>query len=587
MSWPDVSGKIVSFDTETTGLTDKDRPVGASVSYDDQDHYFAWGHPEQNSCSLAEFRNWANDAVKKAAVVAMHNGPFDMRMASYAGVDPIGWKVEDTGTICALLNELEPNFTLEGLCEKYTGSSKSDDELNKWCADHFGGQPTRNAQAKNYHRVPGRIIAPYAKGDSRMTLDLYNTRRPLLSGEGLDSVYALELQQLPIVLKMHRVGVRIDVDGAVKLRDDLLRQHDVLQRWFDREAPGVNLNSTPQLAKMFDRLGIPYRYTEAGNASITKEDLLLLEDKHPFAGKLVALRRLKHYANTFIQSYLLDNVREDGTVHGEFHPIKRDEFGTVSGRYSSGGGLNLQNIPARDPVWAPMIRGLYVPFYPGYDWDRLDYSQIEYRLLAHYAGGRLAEAYRRDANIDFHQMVADMSGLDRKPAKNLNFAVVYGQGVGATQAQLGGLTREKTLEFLDQYHKAVPEAKRLMNRAMNVAARRGYIKTWAGRRRRFRKNDRGGYKSLHKALNALLQGSAADLMKRAMVAVDEVIDNEDAILHLTVHDELDLSIVQGATGDKYRAQIREAMEDFSLDVPIKVSHERGTDWGHVAEVPGT
>jgi len=585
MNWPDVTGKVIALDTETTGLTDKDRPVGASLSYDDQDCYFAWGHPEQNSCSLTEFKAWANDAVKRAEVVVMHNGPFDMRMLSYVDVDPLHWPVEDTGTVCALLNELEPSFELDKLSLKYTGKSKSDDELNQWCADHFGGAATRNAQAKNYHRAPGRIVAPYAKGDSRMTLDLYKARRPLLKDEGLESVYALELLQLPIVLKMHRVGVRIDQRQAVALRDDLLRKHTVLDRWLEHMAPGVNFNSTPQLAALFDTLGIPYLYTEAGNPSITKELLneLAATGKYEFPSKLVEYRQLKHYANTFIQSYLLDNIRDTGTVHGEFHPIKRDKYGTVSGRYSSGGGLNLQNIPARDPFWAPMIRGLYIPYSPDHDWDRYDYSQIEYRYLAHYAGGKLRQAYQGNPDIDFHQMVSDMSGMDRKPAKNLNFAVVYGQGVNATMAQLGGLSREKTLEFLRQYHSAVPEAKRLMNRAMNVAAQRGYIITWGGRRRRFRKKDSGGYQSLHKALNALLQGSAADLMKKAMVAVDEVIDWQDAILHLTVHDELDLSITRGETGDTYRRQIKEAMEDFDLSVPIKAVHERGTDWGHVVE----
>ncbi len=580
MSWPDVRGKIISLDTETTGLTDGDRPVGASVSYDDQDHYFAWGHPEQNSCSLEEFKRWANDAVKQAEVVVMHNGPFDMRMVSYVGVDPIRWPVEDTGTICALLNELEPSYTLNKLSLKYTGQEKSDEGLNQWCADNFGGVATRTAQAKNYHRVPGRIIAPYAKGDSRMTLDLYNARRHLLADEGLESVYALELQQLPIVLKMHRLGTRIDEERAILLRDDLLHKHAILAKWFEDFAPGINLSSTKQLAVLFDKLGIPYPRTELGNPSITKDLLADLAAEHPFASKLVDLRRLKHYANVFIQSYMLDNVRSTGIVHGEFHPVKRDKYGTVSGRYSSGGGLNWQNLPARDKYWAPLIRGLCIPYTPGHDWDRFDYSQIEYRYLAHYAGGNLRAVYQKYPDTDFHQMVSDMSGMDRKPAKNLNFAVVYGQGFKATMAQLG-MSADMTRKFLAQYHKAVPEAKRLMHKAMNIAAQRGYIVTWAGRRRRFRKKTGGGYKSLHKALNALLQGSAADLIKKAMVAVDEVIDWEDAILHLTVHDELDLSITRGEKGDVFRGQIKEAMEDFELTVPIKVDHERGTDWGHV------
>lgn len=591
--WPLLDGKVVSLDTETTGLGYTDRPVGASVSLLDEDHYFAWGHPEQNSCSLNEFRRWANDQLPKAEKVIMHSGPFDMRMTDYVGVDLSGCNVEDTGIVCGLLNELEPSFKLDKLCQKYTGQSKSDEELNQWCADRFGGRPTRKGQAKNYHRAPGRIVAPYAKGDSRMTLDLYNVRRPLLADENLEELYLLELAQLPIVLRMHRAGVKVNARLAHETAADLDRRLAKAQAWLDDFAPGLNWNSTQQIAELFDKMGIPYsrndptpkmleRGITVGNPSITKDDLeRLAEEGYEFATKVRESRRFKHYADTFIRSYILDNI-VNSFVHGEFHPMKRETYGTVSGRYSSGGALNLQNIPARDPYWAPLIRGLYIPISNEHDWWRFDYSQIEYRYLAHYAGGALRQAYQDNPDVDFHQFVADLAGMPRKPAKNLNFAVVYGQGFRATQAQLG-MNAEDTKRFLNTYHSAVPEAKRLMNRAMNLAAKRGYIMTWAGRRRRFQKR-KGRYRSLHKALNALLQGSAADLIKKAMVEVDKIVDWEEAVLHLTVHDELDLSLPKGEPGRRYARQIKEAMESFDLTVPIKVDAEVGPDWGHCEEV---
>lgn len=594
MSWPEIAGKVISLDTETTGLGYTDRPVGSSISFDDEDHYFAWGHPDENSCSLGEFRRWSNDQLPRAKSIVMHSGPFDMRMLDYEGMDVSGCRVEDTGIICGLLNELEPNFQLDGLCQKYTGQSKSDDELNAWCADRFGGRPTRKGQAGNYHRAPGRIVAPYAKGDSRMTLDLYNARRHLLVNEDLEKLYELELAQLPIVLRMHRAGVKVNQDRAEATAHDLDRKLKEAKAWLDRFAPGLNWNSTKQVAALFDSLGITYvrnpptpkmieRGVTVGNASITKEDLERLADEgFDFAKYVVDSRRFKHYADTFIRSYILSNIVGD-FVHGEFHPMKRESYGTVSGRYSSGGALNLQNIPARDPYWAPLIRGLYIPISNEHDWWRFDYSQIEYRYLAHYAGGNLRKAYQRNPDVDFHQFVADLAGMPRKPAKNLNFAVVYGQGFRATQAQLG-MNADDTAKFLNTYHAAVPEAKRLMNRAMNLAAKRGHIITWAGRRRRFQKGSRGQYRSLHKALNALLQGSAADLVKKAMVEVDKVIDWDEAVMHLTVHDELDLSLPKGDVGMKYARQIKEAMESFDLTVPIKVDAEVGPDWGHCEEV---
>lgn len=592
--WPEIRGQVVALDTETTGLGYRDRPVGASISYEDKDHYFAWGHPTENSCSLEEFRRWALGELPKAKAVVMHSGPFDLRMLDYVGVDLSGCRVEDTGIVCGLLNELEPSFELDKLCRKYTGQSKSDEELNAWCAAQFGGSATRRGQAGNYHRAPGRIVAPYAKGDSRMTLDLYRVRYPSIKDEDLEELYELELAQLPITLRMHRAGVRVDSDRANITALDLDRQHREVTAWLDEFAPGVNWNSSKQIADLFDAKGIPYvrnaptqkmieRGITAGNASITKEDLeRLAEEGYEFATKVVESRRFKHYADTFVRSYILENV-VNGFVHGEFHPMKRESYGTVSGRYSSGGALNLQNIPARDPYWAPLIRGLYVPVSEDHDWWRFDYSQIEYRYLAHYAGGSLRRAYQDNPDVDFHQFVAELSGMPRKPAKNLNFAVVYGQGFRATMEQLG-MNAEDTKRFLDTYHKAVPEARRLMNRAMNLAAKRGYIITWAGRRRRFQRRPDGKYESLHKALNALLQGSAADLIKRAMVEVDKIVDWDEAILHLTVHDELDLSLPKGEVGLKYAKQIKEAMESFDLTVPIKVDAEVGPDWGHCKEV---
>jgi DNA polymerase-1 len=427
-----------------------------------------------------------------------------------------------------------------------------------------------------------------------MTLDLFNARRHLLADEDLEDLYRLEIAQLPITLKMHRVGVKVHGQRAHETARDLDEKLAIAKAWLDKFAPELNWNSTKQVAELFDKKGIPYtrnaptpkmieRGITIGNPSITKDDLeRLAEEGYEFATRVVESRRFKHYADTFIRSYILENI-VNGFVHGEFHPMKRESYGTVSGRYSSGGALNLQNIPARDPVWAPMVRGLYIPMSPDHDWWRFDYSQIEYRYLAHYAGGSLRRAYQKNPDVDFHQFVADIAGMPRKPAKNLNFAVVYGQGFAATMAQLG-VSEDETRRFLDTYHKAVPEARRLMNRAMNLAAKRGYIVTWAGRRRRFQKTGRGQYKSLHKALNALLQGSAADLIKKAMVEVDKIIDWDEAVMHLTVHDELDFSLPKGSVGRKYAKIIKEAMESFDLTVPIKVDVEVGPDWGHCKEV---
>jgi DNA polymerase-1 len=561
--------------------------VGISVSAlgSDEDHYFAWGHPEGNNCSLDDVRDWFDELKRSNPKVtfALHNAGYDMRMCRYVGVNLADVRTEDTGTLAAMYNNLEPSLSLNELSKKYLGREKQDKELNEWCANAFGGKPTREAQAKNYHRAPGHIVAPYAKGDSRDTVDLYAKLYPLMVAEGLQRLFDVECQLHPILLQMHMVGVRVAREKAQGIRDEFLREYDrVLDDW-TAITGGSNFNG-PQLPAMLAKMGHEVWRTEAGNLSAPKELLEKLASQDvKIARMALDLRRLKHYAGTFIDNYILSNVRDGDLVHGEFHPVRNERYGTVSGRFSSGGSLNLQNIPARDDVYAPMIRGLYVPYYDGQEWVKFDYSQIEYRFLAHYAGGGIMEAYCRDPEQDFHQMVADLTGLDRKPAKTLNFALVYGQGDKATAAQLR-ITLEEAQRFIREYNARAPEIRELYDEAMRLAGARGYIDTWGGRRSRFElRRDGRGYDRTNKALNALLQGSAADLIKFAMIRVASIIDWEDCIMHLTVHDELDFSMTPGDVGDGYRRQIKQAMEDVELRVPVLADCDVGPDWGHVQE----
>ena len=382
---------------------------------------------------------------------------------------------------------------------------------------------------------------------------------------------------------MHLIGVKVDVDKALRLKDNLGRELERLEREWEQEFGDVNYRSTHQLAPLFDKLDLPYNMTEAGNPSITADLLDNLD--HPIAGMIQRMKKLAHYRGTFIDNYVLNNVDSNNVVHGEFHPLRNEYYGTVSGRFSSGGGLNLQNIPARDEEWAPLIRGLYVPMDEATQvWCKADYSQIEFRYLAHYAGGDIMRLYNEDPDIDFHQMCADLVGIPRGPAKNINFGIVYGMGKRLMASKLG-VSMSEAEDLLAEYHSRLPVVNRLYRRADRRASQRGYIVTWGGRKRRFRaRESRPGYRNTHKALNALLQGSAADLIKKAMMSVVADLDWDETPLHLTVHDELDFSAPKDP---RRRAEwgeaLREKMEDFDLRVPVKLDMEYGPDWGHVKE----
>lgn len=292
---------------------------------------------------------------------------------------------------------------------------------------------------------------------------------------------------------------------------------------------------------------------------------------------------------TFLDGYILGHA-VDGRIHSTFHPLKTNDYGTVSGRFSSS-DPNLQNPyspgnddpdDAPDDQYGHLFRSLFIPE-KDRQWASLDYSQIEYRFFAHYAGGRVLQAYKDDPTVDFHQMTADLANMDRKPAKNLNFAKLFGAGLGKVAMMLTetfkrSVSKSEAAKFSGDYDAAVPEAANLLALVKQRADQRGWIKTWGGRKRRFHRRQ-GRYVGTHAALNALVQGSAADLMKKAMVNLAEIIDWDSVHLHLTVHDEVDLSIPFGEEGDRWIAQAVEIMQDFDLNLPILVDAEVGPNWG--------
>lgn len=613
MTFPDLS-RYDSFavDTETDGLGYTNRPVGIAISTpDDRDWYMRWGHEEGgNNCSLDEVRRWAAvELTRQHQIKWMHHAAFDMRMLAYENIGGLQdnhhalGPVLDTLVMANLLNELEASFSLDALGTKYTGQGKTnDDALWEYCSDHFGGKATRRQQGKNIWRAHGDVVEPYAKGDTRATLVLALKLHEMVKEQDLTDVLDLETALVPIVLRMHLVGVRLDLVACDDFTHRMEFECAKVLDWWDGISGGASITSVPQLARLFDKWGLRYDTTEKGNPSITKELLADLKNELEGDERQVIPDRILHYrhCDKFRGTYLDAYTRladEDAVLHAQFHQVKGSYGGTVSGRFSSS-DPNLQNVPARDKVLAPLVRGLFVPYYDSMDWVKADYSQIEYRFLAHYAATlgmtKLAQAYEDDPNIDFHQQCSDLSGIERTPAKTLNFATVYGAGSGKVASQLR-CSDTAAREFLEQYEAKLPDVKRTYRRVMKIANTRGWIKTWGGRRQRFKKSKGRGFMRTHKALNSLLQGSAADLMKRAMVKVDKVIDWKTMLMHLTVHDELDFSKAKGDAGDAMLRDVREVMQDFDLTdggrleiprVPIKVDIEVGKDWGHVEEWQG-
>ena len=614
-----------AVDTETTGVDRDARPVGCSITVPgDISWYFRWGHERGgNNCTLEEFIAWARvEFYRPHQVKAFFNASFDARMFVYAGIcgQELFPGIEDAGISAALLNEHENSYQLDRLCQKHLGEEKDDTFLNEYCASQFGGRATRE-QAKNYWRAPGNIVEPYACHDTELTLHLYDRNRALITEQGLDKIYAIETALIYIVVRMNLVGTRVDIPQAESVKTGIHQQLRIARaRWTQivKDTTGNDLQdedwvlpSTAQLVPVFDALGIPYGRTKpslrfpTGQPSITKETLEASD--HEASSVLLGIREGTKLEGTFVDT-IIEMGGADGIIHGEFHPLPVEyvagkKYGTISGRFSA---KLLHQIPGdRNPEIGELIRSLFLPYYPEGQWIKADFSQIEYRFLAHYAGGIVAEAYNADPLVDFHQMMSDLINnpdLNRTKVKTVNFAEVYGAGLAKGAAQ-AGVSIDDWKKIKKVYHeKTGGVIGALTTKVQGVASRRGYIITWGGRRCRYfsaadaramgwkvHPNER--YVGTYKALNNLLQGSAADLIKLSMVRVArDLVDWENVLLHLTVHDELGFTAPQGSAGETFKKQLNEAMCDWSeadgvpkLNVPIRVTIGSGPSWGKAKE----
>lgn len=620
---PDLSrARVISIDCETYDpeLLDhgpgwargKGHIVGVSVGADGGGRwYFPIRHevePEHNwspETVLAWLRDTlANPAQPKVGANLM----YDVGWLRHEGVTVAG-ELVDVQYAEALLDE-RAEVALEILAQKYLGEGKESSLLYRWCADFYGGK-ANGAQRANIYRSPPRLVGPYAESDADLPLRVAVAMYPHLVREGMVDLFRMECDLIPMLIDMRFAGVTVNIPRAEELRETLA-EREKLEAAKLRNLVGfdVDINSAETLARAFDKVGLGYNKTAKGKPSFTKDFLKAVQ--HPVADHIREIRKLAKLRGTFVESYIL-NSHVGGRVFGQFHPLRGDEGGTRSGRFSSS-TPNLQNLPSRDDELAPLVRGLFIPD-PGHQqWRKYDYSQIEYRFLAHFAVGPMSDEIRSifnaDPNTDYHVMTQELvhrqTGqlLDRKPIKNINFGLIYGMGVDKLAGGLG-LSVKAGKELFAAYHKGAPFAKATMEACSEEARDTGIITTILGRKSRFDLWEPQGWGSeglalpyeqailkygqirrayTHKALNRRLQGSAADMMKMAMWrCYKDGVFAETGIPRLTVHDELDFSDPGGK--DAAFREMRNILENaMPLRIPIKADCDIGPDWGHVEEL---
>lgn len=505
----------------------------------------------------------------------------------------------------ALLDE-SAFVALEILAQKYTGGGKVGGVLYQWLSDFYGGKPD-GSQRKNIYRSPPRLAAPYAIGDVDLPLTILDKQWPLLAQNGLLDLFHLECELLPLLVEMRIAGVSVDIPQAERVRDTLMVEEGKLLAdlkslcGFD-----VNVNASESIAQAFRKFNLPYELTEKSKRpSFTREFLKTV--RHPVGKSIIEIRNLAKTRGTFVESYILES-HTGGRVFPEFHPLKGDEGGTRTGRFSSS-NPNYQNLPAKDDRMGYLVRSI-MTCDPGHkQWREYDYNQLQYRFLAHYAVGvgsdMLRHIFCTDPSADYHatvqRLIEEVTGikLERKPTKNINFGFVFGMGE-AHLAEVLGLILSEARKLTSAYHLGVPYVKATLKHFSDLAATQGTIKTILGRMSHFDLWEPTSFRDkrpaiaynkaileygsckrafTYKALNYLLQGGEGDLMKTAMRRCwKDGVYARIGVPRLTVHDSLSHSDT-GGNEDAW-AYMQHIMETaIPLRVPITVGLKVGKSWG--------
>ena len=564
--------------------------VGIAVAVPGRKFYFPIAHGSGPNMDKKRTLKWFKDIMATDAIKIFHNAMYDVCWIRQMGIK-INGLVVDTMIAASLIDENRFQYSLNAISWDYLGHGKNEQALNQE-AKSRGLDPKADMW-----QLPAMHVGAYAEKDAELTLELWQIFKKEIIDQDIESIFNLETDLFPCLVDMKFKGVRVDVERAHKLKEQLSTQEEQLLHQVKKETGlDTQIWAARSIAKIFDKLGLGYETTEKSKApSFTKN--FLQEHPHPLVQKIAKAREINKAHTTFIDTII--RYEHKGRIHADINQIRSDQGGTVTGRFSYS-NPNLQQLPARNKDLGPMIRSLFLPE-KGCTWGCFDYSQQEPRLVVHYASLHkfpsvydVVDSYKDDVATDFHKTVADMANIPRSQAKVINLGLFYGMGKAKLQAELG-VSKEKAAELFEQYHAKVPFVKQLMNSASNRAQERGQIRTLLGRLCRFplwEPNMFGMHKALphedalrehgpgikraytYKSLNKLIQGSAADMTKKSMLELYK----EGIVAHIQILDELDVSV----ESDKHAKKIVEIMENaVSLEVPNKVDYESGKNWGDI------
>lgn len=610
--------KPVTIDFETFGIEGRPKyppiPVGVSIKYPGKkSKYFAWGHPTGNNCCFSEAADALTKAYQHKEGLLFQNGKFDVDVAEvHFGLEVPSWdRIHDTLFLLFLDDPHQIELGLKPSAARLLGwDPEEQDAVGDWLIANQpvpGVKISKSKSSDHYFGryiayAPGDLVGKYANGDVDRTEAIFNLLWKKTVERGMQVSYDRERKLMPILLEMERQGLQMD---HKRLRDDVAMYNDwrvKIDAWIIKTlkaSPDINLDSGAQLVDAMVEAGkadpdlLPR--TPTGKFQTNKDALLQGVTDKVLLAVLKYRTQLNTCLNTFMQPWLATADASGGLIFTTWNQTKTpsgdSNVGTRTGRLSS--TPNFQNIPKefkaiflhedpkdkklpkcpfKDLPPLPKVRSYITPFAGHVMIDR-DYSQQEPRILAHFDGGALMDKYIENPWIDFHDYAkAELEKMgkfyDRKPVKNTNLGLIYGMGVGKLAAK-NDMTVEESGELKKAILQLYPGLKE-MYKDMKVRAKsKTPIRTWGGREYyceepklidgRIREFD-------YKLVNVLIQGSAADCTKEAIIRY-RAAKHPEAKIILNVHDQVTVSVPKKILKTEMEV-LRQCMESVEFDVPI-------------------
>ena len=605
--------KFITIDFETKGIEPRPKyppqPVGVAIKWPGQRaKYYAWGHPLGNNCTLSAATQALKDVWASALPVLMHNAKFDLDVAEvHFKLPRLPWeRILDSMILAFLKDPHSSTISLKPLGVRYLGMPPDEqDAVKEWLVKHKVIATNQGAGAF-ISECDGRVVARYAKGDVDRTAKLHDLLYPQICEAGMLEAYERELRLLPILLDNEREGIRVDLP---RLERDLFEYETAMvnvEGWLRAKlnAPDLNLDAAVDVADALEAAGLvtDWVLTKTKKRSVAKKNIRINDPE--FANMRGYRERLKTCLSQSMRPWCEMAKANNGRIFTEWNQVRtsrgNEESGTRSGRLSCS---RFQNITKRFDGFThptvialpqlPLVRKYIVPE-EGHVICHRDYNQQEFRILGHFEADEVMESYLKDPRTDYHAMMAQKImaklgiSITRLQAKTLNFGILYGMGAGKLAATLG-MSVEDATGLLRALKSASPGIKALDEDLKKMGRHGEAIYTWGGRRyfceeeKMIKEGKRKGQMQTfeYKLLNYLIQGSAADCTKEAIIRLFEnrVVPWR---FMLTVHDEINLSAPAGQAAAALE-EMRVAMESIEFNVPMLSDAKTGANWGALKE----